>query len=340
MAPKLYLESDLVSQLEVARRAQTSLKTVSRVINGDPLVSAETRRKVEQIIAELGYQPSQAARMMRSQQSNIIGFLADEVATTTSSVDLIRGAQDVAWERGKQMMLFNIVRGTPSASLAEAQLQAFRAEAVIYAAAYHQSVDLALLNLPHVLLNCFDAAGRYPAVLPDDYQLGRTITDEILKRGFKHPLFLNLSADSVASGLRAKGFVDAGIAHGIDLSGAVVTAVTTPAGSSKPKYIAEEILAERMISADRPDLILAGQDAMAMKVYFALAKLGFQVSKDIAVASFDNQKPIVDLLQPGLSTMSLPYYEMGRLAMNMAIDGESIGAIARLPGTFVGRQSM
>ncbi|MBU1305570.1 MAG: LacI family DNA-binding transcriptional regulator, partial [Alphaproteobacteria bacterium] len=60
------------TQREVARRAKTSLKTVSRVINKDPLVNAETRSRIEAIIAEVGYEPHQAARMMRSQKSNII----------------------------------------------------------------------------------------------------------------------------------------------------------------------------------------------------------------------------------------------------------------------------
>ena len=85
------MDARLATQREVARRAGTSLKTVSRVINEDPLVSPETRERVRAAIVELGYKPSQAARMMRSQESNIIGFLADQVATTYSSIALING---------------------------------------------------------------------------------------------------------------------------------------------------------------------------------------------------------------------------------------------------------
>lgn len=333
-------EEKMVSQLQVARRAQTSLKTVSRVINGDPLVSAETRRRVEEIIAELGYQPSQAARMMRSQRSNIIGFLADEVATTNSSVDLVRGAQAVAWERGKQMMLFNIEQGTESHALAEAQLSAFRAEAVIYASVYHRRIAIGPQSLPHVLLNCFDGENRHPAIVPDDFQLGHDLTAEIFRRGYKRPIFLNLSADSVASELRAAGYIAAGAEAGHDLTATVHTAVATPAGSTRPTYLVDQILRREMQGAARPDVIVAGQDAMAVTVYFELTALGLKVGKDIAVASFDNQKPIVDLLQPGLSTMSLPYYEMGRLAMTMAIDAQFGASKTLLPGSFIERNSL
>ncbi len=328
----------LATQREVARRAKTSLKTVSRVINKDPLVNAETRSRIEAIIAEVGYEPHQAARMMRSQKSNIIGFLADQVTTTTSSIELVRGAQDVAWERGKQMMLFNIERGAASEELADAQLAAFRAEAIIYAAVYHQPVRVSASNVPRILLNCFDPEGRQPSIVPDDYQLAYELTKIIFERGYRRPVFLNLSKTIVASDLRARGFVDAGRAHGLELKDQVLDAVApTEEGYG---FLAERILPDLLSRPDRPDLILCGQDIMAMNVYFVLHGLGITVGKDVAVASFDNQQPIAGLLKPGLSTMELPYYEMGRAAMTAAIDGSDFGQVLRMPGKFIDRLSM
>lgn len=327
------------TQREIARRAKTSLKTVSRVINRDPLVKADTRARIEAIIAEIGYEPSQAARMMRSQRSNVIGFLADGVATTTSSIELVRGAQDVAWERGKQMMLFNIERGTPSAAMADSQLAAFRAEAIIYAAIFHQQVDIPPSSVPHVLLNCFDRQGRHPAVVPDDYQLAFDLTRTIFERGYRRPVFLNLGTDIVASQLRGRGFVDAGAAAGRDVSGSIRTAVISPAGAPT-EFATRAILADLFAQAERPDLVLCGQDIMAMNVYFELGELGLKVGKDIAVASFDNQEPIASLLQPGLSTMELPYYAMGRAAMTLAIDDAAKSQVLRLKGKFIERKSL
>lgn len=329
----------LTNQREIARRAKTSLKTVSRVINRDPLVNAETRARIEAIIAEIGYEPSQAARMMRSQRSNVIGFLADGVATTTSSIDLVRGAQDVAWERGKQMMLFNIERGTQSADMADSQLAAFRAEAIIYAAIFHQEVDIAPTGVPHVLLNCFDRRGRHAAVVPDDYQLAFDLTRIIYERGYRRPAFLNLGTDIVASQLRGKGFVDAARTAGHEAAGQMHTAVVSPAGAPT-EFATRRILAEIMSAGEKPDLILCGQDIMAMNVYFELGELGLKVGRDIAVASFDNLDPIATLLQPGLSTMELPYYDMGRAAMNLAIDGADESQVLRLKGKFIERQSL
>ena len=306
--------SVMTTQREVARRAKTSLKTVSRVINRDPLVNSETRARIEAIIAEVGYEPHQAARMMRSQKSGIIGFLADEVATTSSSIELVRGAQDAAWAAGKQMMLFNIVRGGESEKRAESQLAAFRAEAVIYAARYHQPIEIGPKAIPYVLLNCFDPKDRHTAFVPDDYQLGYDVTEAMFARGYRRPAFLNLHKDFVAAKLRVRGFVEAGKSMGLDLAPHVHP------GADAHGFIASRVLPGLMAAPDRPDIILCGQDILAMEVYFVLAELGFVVGRDVAVASFDNLEPIASLLHPGLSTIELPYYEMGYAAMQAAIE--------------------
>ena len=105
-------------------------------------------------------------------------------------------------------------------------------------------------------------------------------------------------------------------------------------------------MAERA-SGKRPKTIGIVMDNTAASVAFVkpmkdhqLAKLGLKVGRDIGVASFDNLLPIAELLQPGLSTMELPYYEMGRLAMNLAIDGAGTPEVARLKGKFVERNSL
>jgi LacI family transcriptional regulator len=333
------MRSKMASQREIAERAKTSLKTVSRVINGDPLVNARTRARIEAIIAEIGYEPSQAARMMRSQKSNIIGFLAAGVATTSSSIELIRGAQDVAWERGKQMMLFNIERDSVTASLAQSQLAAFRAEAIIYAAIYHQQVTVSASSIPHVLLNCFDAEGRLPSVIPDDRKLGFDLANIIFDKGYRHPVFLNLADRYVASSLRAKGFVEAAAARGLD----VASSIHIAAGLGEdhhPSFIADQILPRLFSGPERPDLILCAQDILALDVYSVLSEMGLRVGRDVAIASFDNLEPIASLLRPGLSTMELPYYEMGRRAMTLAIDRPHGAESIRLGGRFVERASM
>lgn len=326
------------TQRDIARAAGVSLKTVSRVLNGDPLVKPETRARVEHMFKQMGYQPNAAAKIMRSKESGIIGFIADGVAMSNSSIDLIRGAQDVAWALGKQMMLFNILSGRDDGARAEAQLAQFRAEAVIYATIYHRQLTAPPKAARSVLLNCFWPDADIPTVLPDDYGLARLLMREVFAKGYRRPYFFNLSEDLCAAGLRRQGYIDAGLEHGIDLSRRVRPAVVFR--NNEHVFIVDELLKEVLEAGEPPDIIICGQDILAMELYFAIASAGFKVGEDIGVASFDNQAPIPDRIRPALSTIQLPYYEMGCAAMELACGVKPAEPVVQLvPGRFIGRNS-
>ena len=249
----------MATQKQVAQAAGTSLKTVSRVINKDPLVAEATRLRIQAVIDRLGYTPSVAARMMRSQESHVIGFLANKVATTPSSTALISGAQEAAWRHGKQLMLFNVGGDDTSESQAIEQLVAFRAEAVIYATQYHREVSLTVRpEMPVVLLNCFDRKDRHPAIVPDDLAAALSITREAIRRGARRPIFLNVAKSLVAGTLRAKGFVLAGKEAGLDLRDRVIEGGSIVDGQYR--IHAYETVKPLLSGPDRPDAIVCGQD--------------------------------------------------------------------------------
>lgn len=326
------------TQTDIARAAGVSLKTVSRVVNGDPLVKRETRDRVERVFREMNYQPSVAARLMRAKKSNVIGFLADGVATSGASSELIRGAQDEAWDRGKTMMLFNIRAGEASQASAEAQLAQFRAEAVIFAAIAHRPARPPSGEAPAILLNCYDAEGRAPGFVPDDEGMCRDLMAQVFARGYRRPYFLNLSYDHEAAHLRRAGFLAAGAEAGLDLSDRVRPVIEK--AENGHRFHVERHVAEVLALPERPDILICGQDLIAMETYFALARAGLAVGRDIGVASFDNQAPLPDHLKPELSTVALPYYEMGRAAMRAACaDPAAPPRLTRLPGRLIMRQS-
>jgi LacI family transcriptional regulator len=85
---------------DIALLAGVGPGTVSRVLNDHPNVSAKTRAKVLGVIEKMEYRPSFAARHMRTQRSQLIGFISDEVATTPYAGHIILGAQEAAWQKG------------------------------------------------------------------------------------------------------------------------------------------------------------------------------------------------------------------------------------------------
>lgn len=330
----------MVTIKQVADAAGTSFKTVSRVINNDKNVSKATKSKVLKAIKELGYRPNRAAQMMRNQKSGVIGFIADQVSVTPQAIDIVRGAQEVAWEMNKQLMVLNIRADDDSRDKAIEQLLEYRAEGIIYAAMYHKPVSLppALLTLPTVLVNCFSENAEVASVVPDDYRAALEITRELLKKGYKKLVFLNLNARSVAAKQRQSGFIDALEQAGISSSEQpVFTAVIENNGIEHS--ICRDIVHKLCKQNTIPDAILCGQDSIAMECYFALQELGLKVGKDIGIASFDNMLPVAELLKPGLSTMSLPHFEMGQWGINYLLAGRRDPVQTRLPCTLIERKS-
>ncbi|RQW62529.1 LacI family DNA-binding transcriptional regulator [Vibrio viridaestus] len=330
----------MVTIKQVAARAGISFKTVSRVINNEPNVKPETRNKVEKAIAELGYRPNSAARMMRNAKSGVIGFISDEVSTTSASIEIIKGAQELAWQHSKLLMVLNIKPDDDSVKKAIEQLLQFRAEGVIYASMYHKPVSLPkdLHNLPTVLVNCFSPTQRIASVVPDDYLAAYDLTTRMIKKGARRIALLNLNKRIIAAAERQKGYFDAHYAAGIQIDDVYArNAVIEENGQER--YITENVLDELLALPEPPDAIVCGKDQLAMQVYFYLAQKGIVVGKDIAIGSFDNMDPIPQTLKPGLSTMALPHLDMGKWGLQYILEGQTHTEQVKLPCTFIERQS-
>lgn len=306
----------MVTIKDVAAHAGVAFKTVSRVVNNDPTVKPKNREKVLKAIEELGYRPNRAAQMTRRKKSGVVGFIADELLRVPYTFDLIRGAQDLAWQHNKELMVLNVNVNKYSVEGAVNHLFEHRVEGIIYAAMYHREVRLPsqFSEVPTVLANCFDSDGNFPSIVPDEQEAAREITANILSKGYKRIAFLNLNENIIAAKLRKKG-VEQAFADAKQSPDNLVIESVIIGDENEERSITRKRAAE-LIKDFKPDAILCGQDPMAVEVYFVVQSLGLQVGKDIGIGSFDDWDVIPSLLQPGLTTMALPHYEMGKWAFN------------------------
>jgi len=330
----------MVTIKQVAAHAGTSFKTVARVINKEPSVRQATKERVENSIKALGYRPNAAARMMRKGKSGVIGFIANQVSTRADATDIIKGAQELAWQHGKLLMVLNVEPGDNSLQKAIDQLLEFRAEGVIYACRYHQSIELPvdLHNLPTVLVNCFSPSKTTPSVVPDEYLAAYELTSRMIKKGSKRIALLNLIPRIIAASERKRGFIDAHLAAGIEVNDVYIQdAIIEENGIERS--VSQQVI-EQLMSLDQPpDAIVCGKDQLAMEVYFHLLNRGLKVGQDIQIGSFDNMYPIAETLNPGISTMALPHLAMGRWGMQYLLEGQQHLDQVRLPCEFIERDS-
>lgn len=329
----------MVTIKDVAAHAGVAFKTVSRVVNNDPTVKPKNREKVLKAIDELGYRPNRAAQLTRRKKSGVIGFIADELLRVPYTFDLIRGAQDLAWNNNKELMVLNVNVNKYSVEGALNHLFEHRAEGIIYAAMYHREVTLPsqFSEIPTVLANCFDSRSQYPSIVPDEKEAGREITANMLRKGYKRIAFLNLNENIIAAKLRKEGVEQAFADAKISSDNLVIESVII-GEENEERSVTRERAAE-LIKSFKPDAILCGQDPMAVEVYFVAQALGLRVGKDIGIGSFDDWDIIPSLVQPGLTTMALPHYEMGQWAFNYLLEERTDKAKEAARFTLVNRQS-
>jgi LacI family transcriptional regulator len=306
----------MVTLRQVAERAGVSIKTVSRIVNGDPAVNSKTRIAVQQHLQSLNYVPNHAARMMRGGDSSVYGFMTDAVATTPYSVDIVRGAQAALRETNKTLLIAN-TDGDPA--LEQEYWRMFRAHrvaGVIYAAMFHRPHEVGQPDFKDsiVLANCFASPADHPSVIPDDEGGGYAQAEYLLKRGHSRIGLVTLIPDIEATRLRGHGVrrahQDAGVQFDESLDRLGIEGVV-----GNEKMIAFETTVEMLRHKDRPTAIICGNDTVATQVYYAVAHLGLKVPDDVSIIGFDDQKLISENLRPSLTTVALPYFEIGRLAV-------------------------
>ncbi|WP_227471453.1 MULTISPECIES: LacI family DNA-binding transcriptional regulator [Paenarthrobacter] len=306
----------------VAAAAGVSQATVSLVLNdvGGARVSEETRRRVHQAAKELGYRTNAHAKVLREGVAEMIGFVGDHVATAPFAGKIIEGAQARAWEAGMLLLTVNTGgdRGLEAASL-EAMLS-HKVAGVVYASMYHRKVDVpdVLGELPAVVLNAQDRNGAFASIAPSEVLGGYTATRTLIRAGHRRIGFINIGA--VEDGLPAvvgrlegyrKALAEAGIAYdgGLHLAGD---------GDEAGGY---RRTLELMAGERPPTAIFCGNDRTAWGAYQALASKGLAVPDDVSVVGFDNQESLAPHLRPGLTTLELPFIDMGRRAVELILAG-------------------
>lgn len=304
---------------DVARKAGVSPKTVSRVLNaGDP-VSARTREAVEAAIRELNYQPSSAARTMRSNRSGLIGLitqalsmdLGDPQPRGLPDLFIVQGIQQGLRQSDKTLLIAD-TGGDPhrAPALIDTFLR-YQVEGLIYVTDSLRQVNLPTLpqDRPVVLVNCYDGKGT-PSVIPDDERGQYSLIRELIAAGHERIAYLTLQDGVTATARRTGGYRRALSEAGIDFDKSLVMAGDMDGNQAETQLLWDAI--DRVLNLPEPPTALCfGNDRMALKGFGILRSRGLRIPDDISVAGYDNYKIISETLYPPLTTVELPYETMG-----------------------------
>ncbi|PFG43043.1 LacI family transcriptional regulator [Isoptericola jiangsuensis] len=316
---------------DVATLAGVSQATVSLVLNGahDGRVSAKTRDRVMAAATELDYRTNAYARSLRSGKSGMVGFISDEVASAPFAGRLLKGAQELAWETGHVILSVDTYNDPDLEAAAIDMMRSYRVRGVIYASMYHRVVQLpgALEGVPTVVVNAQEAEDRVLSFFPDEEAGGYSATRQLLDAGHRRVAMINIqSPDStLPAGLgRLAGYRRALDESGVGFDPRLVRYGTGDVDDGLT------LARDLMTTGEAPTAIFCGNDRTAWGAYRALESLGLHVPDDCSVVGFDNQDMLAPNLDPGLTTLALPFERMARDALRSLLN-PPVGDVADYP---------
>lgn len=305
---------------DVAELSGFSVTTVSYVLNDIPgkRIPDSTKERVQAAAAQLAYTPNRLAQGLRRRRSDTIGFVGDHVATSPHAGQSIQGAQDAAAARGSILVLMNTGADEDLENREIRELRDRQVDGIVYAAEYHRVLTppAALEGIPTVLLDARSTESGWSSVVPDEAGGAAAAVTELLERGHRRIAFVNNEDDIPASSLRLDGVRQALAAAGLKLAPDMLTQHPSEARGG---FLGALTVLDRP-AHERPTGLFCFNDRMALGAYQAAQELGLRVPQDVSIVGFDNQELIAASLRPGLTTVALPHYDMGRWAVDTLMD--------------------
>ncbi len=296
---------------EVAARAGVSMKTVSRVLNGEPHVREVLQKKVRKAAAELQYTPNQAARKLAGRRSFLIALMYHN-PTLTYIAAIQSGAARKCRELGYHLVVESLdEKMTDFSDVATRLLDVISPDGIIL---IPPVVDLpqlhAVLKARQTPVASIAAGSRGKGlhIFMDDRKAGCEMTEHLIKLGHERIGMVRGPESHHAARARFDGYSDALVAHRIPFRKSLVAEGGFDVESGHSAGL-------RLLSqASPPTAIFAGNDQMALGVMNAARSLNLRIPEDLSVAGFDDS-PMALSSWPQMTTIRQPLQEMGEAAV-------------------------
>lgn len=329
-----------VTIYDVAREAGVSMATVSRVVNNNPNVKPQTRKKVYEAIERLGYRPNAVARGLASKKTTTVGVVIPDIANANFA-EVARGIEDIAnmyhyniilcnadKRKDKEIRVINTLLEKQvdgllfmGGAVTEEHIQAFRTS-----------------NVPIVLCATTDDKESIPSVDIDHEGAAFDAVNRLIAEGHKSIAMISGTLQDPANGYaRFQGFKRALEQAGLSYSEDFVRVgnYKYESGIEATQYFLD--------LPQRPTAIFAATDEMAIGAIHCIQDAGLSVPDDISVISVDNSR-ISSMVRPQLTTVAQPMYDIGAVSMRLLtklMKKEAVeDAKVTLPHELISRQSV
>lgn len=310
---------------EVADAAGVHMSTASRALNAETreVVNPETVTRVVKAARKLGYTPNPLARGLRTNRSMTVGIVIPDIENPLFG-PIIAGAEERLGADGYSLLITETnVKDQGSVSAVVEALIERRTDGLILATSAREDEtinDLSTRNVPAVLVNRTADASPLPSIVGDDHAGIGLVVKHLVEGGHRH--IGHISGPHMMS--TGHGRYQAFLSWTQSLSIEVEASAIEEAEWYRVEagFRATETLLER-----RPDItaIVCANDLLAMGAYRSVRQRGLRVGTDIAITGY-NDIALLDLLEPPMTSVRVPYRQMGSEAANLLLSMLGSGA--------------
>ena len=321
------MENNKVTIYDIAKELNIDSSTVSRALNNNSRVTQKTKDRILEKANEMGYQRNLLASSLRNNKTNTIGVIVPRISRHFFS-SAIAGIEETAYEAGYNVIICQSLEQLSREQKITRTLSENRVDGVLISISM-ETTDcdyLQIFRKNGTPLVFFDRHCDNPGnsnVVIDDFQGGFDATEHLILQGCKKIAHFSGPQELEIYKNRYKGYKSALEKHNIKLDKNLVI-------PSKLMELDGIESAKKLLSQPIPiDGIFSSNDTAAISALQYLKEEGIKIPEDIAIVGFSNE-PISSVIEPSLTTIDQPGFEMGKIAANLLL-----AQINDKPGTIV-----
>ncbi|MEJ0102666.1 MAG: LacI family DNA-binding transcriptional regulator [Bacteroidota bacterium] len=302
---------------DLARKLNISVATVSRALKDDPVVSKKTKKKIAELAEEVGYRSNHFARNLRTQRTNTIGVIIPRLNSYFMST-VIAGMENIVNKNGFNLIISQSAESEMKEIASAQTMFNNRVDGLLVSLAY-DTKDIKHFNpffSKNIPLLFFDRVADHKNctnVLIDNNKAAYEATSHLVSQGCKRIVHITAASRRNVYVDRMAGYKRALADHNIEFNENYI--IISNLGQDDGSKAAENI----MNLPNLPDGVFVANDNCAVGCMIALKKQGIRIPADIAFAGFNND-PVSTVIEPSLTTINYPGYEMGEVAANNLIN--------------------
>ncbi|WP_341278882.1 LacI family DNA-binding transcriptional regulator [Paenibacillus sp. FSL H8-0537] len=319
---------------DIAEKVGVSVTSVSRVLNNRGYISGKLKKRVQEAMDELNYQPNQVARSLILKKSNIIGLIIPDVSHPFFG-EVTNHIEYYADKNGYKILLCNSQLNMVKEKEYINMLKASQVDGIIMGSHTMDIKEYTSIKLPMVTLDR-QIADTIPYISSDNYKGGELATNLLIKKGCKKiahisgNLHLNLLAKLRHDAFK-KVITNKGIEH--------IVLQTDLNGFDYDEY--DQLVTKMFLENPDIDGVFASSDIIAAQVLKECHRLGKSVPQDVKIIGYDGIQ-LGKLITPAITTIKQPTKEIGKMAVRLImgqIQGEAVSQENILPIELIERET-